>query len=317
MTDDLQRRLDALAQRSPEGTKDLGAILQGGGRIKRRRMLMGGIASVLVVALAGAGAWALLDRDAATPRPQPQHHDDGVFIPADENDVTYVLTDFRIFYPYSPIDHKPLSEGQRHRLCDARPADCRTRSDEAGVAIAHEWSTNRYPGEVQCQTTLLDKRGNVVGQELWGLDSMQKRIPIGGRPLRPTDFVLVMDVTGKPVRAEGACEKSAYKPGPGLRWTFLGSEVYEPEHQMPGEEVPPRLRLLFDVEVVGGSEHVDSRICESRFEFESGKVVTGEFTTNTGPGREVFETGYPASDPIVDAEITCRTYRGEGQQDSD
>ena len=304
MDDELGTRLQNLSDRAPTGTPDVGRVMQGGRWVQRRRYALRAVAGAAVVALGFMGSSALIDSFDRRTSP-PATHEDGVFIPAKKGEPTYELYDFKIRYPWAPIDDARLSPGQtRTEYCAASEWKCGHRREQAGFSYGRtRWTTNQFPGTVNCWVKLYSAKGDVVGErELWGATSLGPTAKVNHKP------VFEVRVMGRPVSAKTECEAGETQTGPGWRFTFVGSETYTPRG---AEElgIPDRIRLIFDVEEV--SPHTSARTCRMTVWFQSGRVVKGGWGTwMIGEGREEFETGYPASDPVEHAKITCRPIKG-------
>lgn len=106
-------------------------------------------------------------------------------------------------------------------------------------------------------------------------------------------------MTGEPPSAEASCEAGTFDPNPGYRFTYVGSEPYD-----PGQGLPERLCLTFDVEQL--KDHPDTETCTMNITFEDREIESGSFT-RSGPVEDPweFETGHPASRPIEDATLVC------------
>ena len=302
MDDELKQEFGRLSQRVPEGRPDVREVTQQGRWMRWRRTAI--VAGVLVVVLvaSGVGMKSVLESSRRIPPNVVEvggHSGDGQFVPAEEGEATYLLSDFEIHYPYRAIDHmqkmEPGSE-RREQYCSARPSSCEVLTDHAGVSFRWHWATSKYPGDLDCEIRLYDDKDSLVGSAIMGLSGLEPQS-------RGAGSVIPIAVSKEPVRAEGGCEGSRYEPGGGWRISFLRAEPYTPTH--PTGDAPPedRIRLIFDVEELG--EHTDSRMCRMTVWFESGRVKRGEFTTNSGKVFENMETAYPASDPVTDAKIVC------------
>ncbi len=302
MDDELRRRLKAIHGRSPEGTPDVGSVVSVARKKKLVRGAAGALATLAAVAAVVVGVNALMGTDLR----REEHgdiasHEDDVFIPAEKGEPTYELYDFEIHYPWAPVDSIPAG---RDHYCEVRGEwACGHRREQAGFAYQWRWATNRFPGTVECRVTLFGDDGPRVGREMWEMSGLETR----SRPNR-RDFVLPVHVSGPPKTAEASCEAGDYAKGRGLRVTFVRAEGYTPTYY-EGETPPPdRIRLIFEAEGVA-EDHIDSRMCFMMVWFESGEKKSGKFTTNQRPGTWEYETGYPASDPVVDARIRCRALR--------
>ena len=302
MDDELKQELGLLSQRAPEGRPDVREVTQQGRWMRWRRTAI--VAGVLVVVLvaSGIGVKSVLESSQRIPPSVVEvggHSGDGNFVPADEGEPTYLLSDFEIHYPYRAIDHmqkmEPGSE-RREQYCSARPSRCEVLADHAGVSFRWRWATLNYPGDLDCEIRLYDDSGSLVGSAIMGLSGLEPQS-------RGAGAVIPIEVSTEPVRVEGGCEGSRYESGPGWRITFVRAEPYTPSHGSSDAPPEERIRLIFDVEELG--EHTDSRMCRMTVWFESGRVKRGEFTTNSGKVFENMETAYPASDPVTDAKIVC------------
>lgn len=302
MDDELKQEFGRLSQRAPQGRPDVGAVTHGGRRMKVKRNLIVGAVCVALLISSGLGLKAVMESSDRIPPSVVEvggHGGDGKFVPANEGDATYLLSDFEIHYPYRAIDHmqgmEPGSE-RRDQYCSARPSRCEVLADHAGVSFRWRWATSNYPGDLDCEIRLYDASGSLVGSAITGLSGLEPQS-------RGAGSVIPIEVSREPATAEGGCEGSRYEPGAGWRITFVRAEPYTPTHG--SRDAPPeaRIRLIFDVEELG--EHTDSRMCRMTVWFESGRVRRGEFTTNSGKVFENMETAYPASDPVSDAKIVC------------
>lgn len=302
MDDELNRRLLQLSQGAPEGRPNVGDVTRDGRRVKmKRNAVVAGLLIVVLVA-SGAGIKTVLESSQRIPPSVVEVGDqsgDGKFLPAQEGEVTYLLSDFEIHYPYRAVDHIQGMEAgseRRERYCSTTPSSCEIRADHAGVSYRWQWATSKYPGDVDCQIRLYADDGSLVGSAVTQLSGLQPES-------RGRRSVLSIEVSGDPATAEGECEASRYRAGQGWRVTFVRAEPYTPTAFSGGRAPEERIRLIFDVEQV--SEHADSRLCRMTVWFESGRVERGEFTTNSGKVFENMETAYPASDPVTDAKIVC------------
>ncbi|MBA2366380.1 MAG: hypothetical protein H0V77_08020 [Actinobacteria bacterium] len=59
MTEDLERRLEDLTARVPEGRPDVAFVVTGGGRLKRRRAALGALASIAMIGVVAVGLIAI------------------------------------------------------------------------------------------------------------------------------------------------------------------------------------------------------------------------------------------------------------------
>lgn len=300
MSDDLGRRLEAATQRAPEGTPDLRPVIAHG---KRTRIVRYAGTAIGMVAIASVATFAAMNIDLGgtdEPRPvRPVTHEDGVFVPAEPGEPTYLLSGFDIRYPYARIDDMPRVDGDpnlRDRFCSARPDDCKSEG-QAAFLYEYDWSTDEYPGAVDCKVVLYAKTGDQVAEEIWGLTALE--------PHSRGPSLLVVQVTGEPHSAEASCEAGTFDPNPAYRFTYAGSEPYD-----PGQGLPERLRLTFDVEQLNDNEHPGTDTCALSITFEDGEVVSGSFT-RSGSVEDPweFETGHPASRPIEDATLVCNPMR--------
>jgi hypothetical protein len=299
--EDLKWRLGAVTALTPEGDPDLSGVVRAGKRAKRRRSAMVAATTVMLVASAGLGATALID---SAPRraeiESADHTGDGNFTPAQEGEPTYILTDFEIYYPYRAVDHMDgLDPTSQEQFCRApsRQRDCEELTDHAGFTYEWRWSSDQYPGELDCWVQLFTESGDLAGEQTFGLSGLEPQ----SRP--HADHVVPVEVSAEPTSAKAGCEGSRYGDGEGYRFTYRGWEPYVPPTP-PGEAPPPdRVRLLWDAEVL--DEHADSRLCRMTIWFGSGRIVRGEFTTNGVRSLNEMDTGHPASDPPTDAEIVC------------
>ena len=305
MSTEAKRQLERAAA-EPRGTVDVDAIVRRGRAKRRLRYATWGAAAVILLPAVAFGA-ANLARNEAAPRPDPAHHEDGVFVPADDNDVTYILSDFLILYPFREADQMFGSQKQADAWCEKTilAGRCRVRHDRAGVAMRWSWSSSRFPGNVECRTTLYDEHGTIVGKEIWNLSSAQRVQPLPGHPVGRRGFAVPIEVDGEPVRADGSCEAGQYPGGPGVEVTFAGTK--ERESPAGGSYQV----MLFDAKQL--DEHSDLQMCRLTVRFENGKVERTRFGTNQGEGRWEVPTEHPTSERIEDASIKCRAYRGEGQ----
>src|SRR5688500_14640186 len=114
MTDDLGARFEAAARRAPDGAPDIGPVMARG---KRTKVVRYAGATVGAIAAAFLAIFTVANLDMGNdvnPAP-PAHHDDGDFVPAESGEPTYVLTDFRIEYPWAPVDGLPMDAERREQ----------------------------------------------------------------------------------------------------------------------------------------------------------------------------------------------------------
>lgn len=304
MNDDLRRQLQALHERGPEGEPDLPRVLRAG---KKRRLHRRIAVSGLTIAVALAGVVAIprvADDDRVTAPDEKSDvadHEDAVFVPAKDGEPTYELFDLEILYPWAPVDSRPVSAAERDRYCSIRSEwECGHRREQAGLSYRWRWATKKYPGEVQCEVTLSDANGSVVGRTTWGLSGLETT--------SRGSHVAGVRVSGRPVAARAACEAGAYEPGPGVDVEFVRAGTWTPTYIEGTTPPPDRILLVFEA-TARAEDHVGSRMCFMTVWFESGRRETAEFTTNRGEGTWRYETGYPTSDPVVDAKMRCRAIR--------
>lgn len=301
MTDDLGIRLEAAAQRVAEGAPDVGRVLARG---KRTKIVRYAGATFGVIAIACGATFAAFNLDVGgRANPGPARHDDGEFVPAQPGEPTYVLTDFRIEYPWAKVDampHMDPGSRDRERFCSTpeREDDCESEGN-AGFFYEWHWATDRFPGPVACRVELFSEDGRAVGQQEWSLSGLESRS-------RRASDVLV-HVTAEPTRAEASCEAGTLDSGPTHRFMFVRAES---DNMSPSGGKPfYRNRLYFEVESL--TEH-STGLCRSTVRYESGKTVTSDFTmTGSPPENKLFEIGAPYrdGDPVEDASIRCRLYK--------
>lgn len=304
MNNDLGSRLRALIEQVPDDDPNLVPVIRGGRKRKLQRRIAGLTLVFLVVVAGVASIPRLIDEDRATApdeRNDPATHEDGIFVPAHKGESTYNLYGFEVLYPWAPVDSSGISAAQRDAYCSIRSEWlCGHRREQAGFSYQWRWATNEYPGQVRCRVSLSSADGSVVGHTEWQLSALETQ------SRRPD--VIGVRVSEPPVSARAECEAGAYSPGRGVDAEFVRAEAYAPTHT-EGESPPPdRIRLIFEAEALA-EDHVDDRMCFMTVRFESGRQETDQFTTNQGEGTWAFETGYPASDPVVDAEMRCRAIR--------
>ena len=306
MDDELKQQLLHLSRDAPEGRPDAGDVTRRGRRTKVKRNAIVAALFLVLLSSSGVALEAVLESSRRIPPSRVDvggHTDDGKFVPAKEGEAAYLLSDFEIHYPYRAIDHmqgmEPGSE-RRERYCSTRPSRCEVQSDHAGVSYRWRWATSEYPGSLDCEIRLYGDDGSLVGSAITGLSGLEPQS-------RGARSVIPVEVSREPTTAEGECEGSRYKAGPGWRITFVRAEPYQPTVGQGETPLPERIRLIFDVEELG--EHTDSRMCRMTVWFESGRVQRGEFTTNSAKVFENMETAYPASDPVKDAKIVCRAIK--------
>lgn len=311
MDDELRRRFQHLVDGIPDGARDESAVLRSGRKMRWRQRGLIAVASAASIAVAGIGV-NLLTTSTGEVEPSVidvgDHTGERTFVPAEEGEPTYLLSDFEIHYPYVAVDHmqgmSKKHNGQRRKQYCALPSrssQCEKQWDEAGFSYAWRWSMDRFPGDVDCRVRLFTKDGQLAGQTVFGLSGLESASRENQRTVVP------VPVTERPTRATAECEAGVYEEGPGFEVTFVRAETYD---RSPASDPGPpdeRIRLIFEVKDV--TEHgADTRMCRAKLWFESGKVIEGDnFTLGAAPGPLEFETGYPASDPIVDAEMTCDT----------
>lgn len=312
MDDELKRRFQHLVEGIPDGVSDEVAVLRSGRKMRWRQRGLIAVASAASIAVAGIGVNLLTTstREAEPSVIDTSDHAPGRFVPAKEGEPTYLLSEFEIYYPYVAVDHMQRmskhNAQRRKEYCalPGRSSQCEKRWDEAGFTYAWRWSTDQFPGDVDCQVQLYTRNGEIAGETVFGLSGLESTSRPNFRHVVP------VPVTERPTRATAECEAGVYEEGPGFDVTFVRAEPYTPTY-VGGEESPEeRIRLIFEVDDV--TEHgADTRMCRLKLWFQSGKVLEGDsFTMAARPGPLEFETGYPATDPIVDAEMMCDTLRG-------
>lgn len=278
MNDELGRQLQALHEQAPEGEPNLTRVLHAGKR-RRLQLTIAVAGLVTVVALAGVVAVPRLAGEDRTG--DVAGHDDGVFVPAEKRAPTYELFDLEVLYPWAP-DGGPNS------------------SAEAGLSYRWRWATKKYPGEVQCEATLLSADGSVVGRATWGLTGLETK--------SRRAHVVGVHVTDPPVEARAGCEAGAYARGPGVDVDFVRAGTWTPTYIEGATPPPDQIVLVFEATALA-EDHVDSRMCFMTVWFESGRKETVQFTTNRGEGTWRYKTGYRTSDPVADAKMRCRAIR--------
>lgn len=114
------------------------------------------------------------------------------FQPAKPGDPTFILSGFGLEYPQ-------LREDQEtgNTISDDSAAD---------VTFTQTWSTDTYPGDVECLINLFDASGAIVGTQRTFASSLTKVTPAVGEGIG-------VAVDGEPVRAEGACEAGPVERG--------------------------------------------------------------------------------------------------------
>lgn len=294
MDDNLGRRLEEINARVPEGNADLNAVLKGGHRMARRRALASTAGVIGMISLLAFGA---LNLDFNEPQPgpvQPATHDDGVFVPAEPGEPTYILTDLKIL----PGPYKDRGCLRRQRT----PSLCST-SSMVGVAYEWRWSTDAHPGLVQCRVEVF-KGDDPVGHATWELSGLE--------PTSRRLDVIPVPISGRwPDRVEGACEAETPQTGPTHRFTFVRAESYD-ARVGSGTESLYRNRLYFEVESL--TQHATG-MCTLTITYESGKEISNSFTmTGAPPERKLFEivAPYREGEPVADASISCPAYTGDG-----
>jgi hypothetical protein len=198
---------------------------------------------------------------------------------------TYVLSDFRVRYPFTPAP-----EGSRE---DYGPPD----SNKAAVFFTANWSGDRFPGEVWCEVVVLGEGGDVVG--------MARFLGAYAAPIRRSPPVPV-DVLGEPVSATGSCEAGTYPPGPGY---MFGDPRITPNDS---EEIQGRSEIAFTVRWATPGRDPSVRICHLSLMLEDGRTIDlGSFGFDAPDGVEAT-FGAPASpDRIEDAVVTCSELQGD------
>lgn len=304
MNDDLGRRLRVLNEQVPDGDPNLVPVLRGGRKRKLQRRIAGSALAFLVAVTGVVSIPQLIDED-RVPAPDEKNdtadHNDGIFVPAERGEPTYDLYDLEVLYPWAPIDSSGISAARRDAYCSIRSEwQCGHRREQAGFSYQWRWATKEHPGEVQCRVSLSSADGSVVGRAEWQLSGLETQ------SRRPD--VIGVRVSEPPASARAECEAGAYAPGRGVNAEFVRAENYAPTHIEGQSPLPDRIRLIFEAETLV-EDHLDDRMCFMTVRFESGRKETDQFTTNQGEGTWEFETGYPASDPVVDAEMRCRAIR--------
>jgi hypothetical protein len=307
MTDDLGRKLENLAERLPEGRPDVATVVARG---KRTRLVRYGGTTLGAIVVAAVSTFAAVNLEVKQPETgtPPAHHDGGAFVPAEPGEPTYVLTDFRIEYPWAKVDSMPgLRPGsdKRELYCSTpeREEECVSEGN-AGFFYEWHWSTGRFPGVVACRVRLFAQDDRQVGEQDWELSGLESSS-------RRASDVLV-HVTAKPTSAEASCEAGTLDSGPTHTFTFIRAESYN-TNPRPKAQPAYRNRLYFEVKTL--TEH-STGICRSTVIYESGKTISGTFTMTGAPREsELFEFGAPyrEGDPVEDASIRCRLYKREAK----
>jgi hypothetical protein len=227
-------------------------------RLRTRFLLVGVVA---VGFIAGLGFGGRADR----------------FEPAGQGQPTFLIDDLRIQYP------RLIDDGQGTR---AEPA-------EAQVWFSQRWSTDAYPGAVDCELTLT-AGGSTVGTLRFQASSLTSFTPIMGPGL-------TVPVRAEPTTGEGSCEAGVEPSERGVH------VIDEPAVEFQGDM--PRLVGSVDWSGVPATSACSASV-----------VVGGEarrypFTVDAPDGYRGVIALLPPSwtDVSVDS-VECAPFTAEGQR---
>lgn len=198
---------------------------------------------------------------------------------------TYVLSDFDIVYPYDDPRQ------------DIPPSD-----RAAEVSFSTRWPQSGYPGEAQCELTLSDAQGLVVGTLTFDLISATN----GSRAVP-----MVVPVSGVPVSAEASCHDlfdNTSSRGYVVTGPTRASAVAD---SSPGSDSPNRTQLTFQVTWQETGSEPDFRTCRLMVKRVDGTLdPPTRFNLLSGDGEVTLVIeGSPAS--VADANVTCGPFEAE------
>lgn len=192
---------------------------------------------------------------------------------------TYILSDFRIMYPYQPVDGR------------GQPIESASDPSRAGVSYTVTWSESAYPATAWCRVALSDGSGAVVGSERFLLSSPE--------PTWEQPWFTAVAVSAEPLLADGSCEPGQGYPA-GAGYTFEDVRV------IPSDSGGVGWSTIVATARWATPHHPDWRACEVRVILRDGRTETFDAGTLSAPdGQEVeFEVSVPP-DQIEQASITC------------
>ncbi len=182
---------------------------------------------------------------------------------------TYLLSDFAVEYPYVPLDPREAPDPTR-----------------AGVSFMAVWSGDSFPGEALCAVTLRGEAGEVVG-------SMEFPASFASEPATP---MFPVEVSGRPVAAEGSCEEGRYEPGPG--YTFDDLTI--------GFSNETGLTAFRFVTHWVTEVHPNWRSCGFRVTLTDGTSLVHEFGFSAPDGTVHEEYARVSPNQVKDAIVTCQ-----------
>lgn len=182
---------------------------------------------------------------------------------------TYVLSGFKVEYPYVPLDPTADSDPTR-----------------AGLSFTAVWSGASFPGEALCTVTLINGAGDTVG-------SVEFPASFASEPAMP---VFPVEVSDRPASAEGTCDDGTYEPGPGY--------IFE----SPTIEASDKggWTLFRYVTHWATETHPNWRTCGFQVTLNSGSTLTHEFGFSAPDGTVHEEYAQVSPEEVRVASVTCR-----------
>ena len=178
--------------------------------------------------------------------------------PAAPGEGTYTLAEFRFQYPFGAD------------LLPDTPPD----SDHAGVSYMARWVGGAFPGRAECQVTLHDVQGGVVGTWRFSLTSLLPEARISESSV---------EVTGEPVVADASCAKA---DAPSGSYRFEDLRIQQPSTDQD------RLELIG--RVTTDSVDPGTPRCTATFESSDAPLDHISFNLTAGDGTP-FELNLPDS----------------------
>lgn len=197
--------------------------------------------------------------------------------PATQGQKTYHFDHFEIEYPYGvSVDG----------------------GTTAAVGYVASWATGAYPGVAECQLTLSDSSGAVVGDARFTVDS--------GSPVfhRPVGREVV--VKGKPTSAEAICSEGNHETSAAAgSWDASDlSPAYDKSDPSGPKRYEDRLMIEFDVDWSGRPAF--QRTCRMTIGYRDGTEKTLDpFNTNMGSGPQEYNVLVGDPDTVERASLSC------------
>jgi hypothetical protein len=200
------------------------------------------------------------------------------FRAAGTGDASYVLTAFRLEFPYTdPITGK---------------AD----ESRVGLSFVQDWTTPEYPGTADCRIDVLDAEGGVLGTAFVTVDTLVPHADAG-----PANLPLAID-DGVPVDAVAECAK-ADPPATDGGYRLSNLRVQQ-EHGW---------QYLVGTVSWTTSEPPGTAMCHAELVSADGTSVVHDFSLAV-PEREdqVLSILNEYGDGVTVREVSCEPFRGLG-----